>query len=40
MRLGEGLEGWVNVLFDKEFWERNNVLRIDNGVDEEGMVRV
>lgn len=31
----EGLEGRVNVLPDKEFRERNNALRIDNGVDEE-----
>ena len=35
-RLGEGLEGRVNRLPEKEFRERNNALRIDNGVDEEG----
>ena len=33
----EGLEGRVNVLPGKEFRERNNALRTDNGVDEEGM---
>lgn len=34
--LGEGLEGRVNLLPDKEFRERNDALRIDNGKDEEG----
>lgn len=35
-RLGDGIEGRVNLLPDKEFREQNDALRIDNGKDEEG----
>lgn len=31
--LGEGLDGRINLIFDRDFWERNDVLRIDIGND-------
>lgn len=34
--LGEGLDGRINLISDRDFRERNDALRIDTGNDKQG----